>query len=146
MSKEEMKRVIYGAQEAIMKNDAGKLASIFTEDSTAAFPMEIAFKGPESAKTYLNWIYSEFTKLTLKETGLVIEGNRAAYEYVLEGTTPEGLAVSIPGVAIYEFKDGKVRSTRSYYDVLSMAKQAAKGWLAERAIRSIEKQYKKGLR
>jgi len=145
MSVTEMKASIRSVHENIMKNDVEKLLPLFAEDVTLISP-GVTLKGHDGVRRWMKWLYFDFPKLTLKETSLIIEENKAAHEYVLEGTTPEGQTVSFDGVAIYEFKDGKILTCRIYYDVLTIAKQVVKGFIAKRAVKSMVDQYEKGLR
>ena len=143
MSVEEMKSTIRGVHEAIMKDDVEKLASFLTDDTTVTDPVG-TLKGREGAKRWMKWISGNFPKVVLKETGLIVEGNLAAHEYTMEGTTTEKVTVSFPAVVMYEFKDGKILNVKNFYDQISIAKRLAKGVLAKKAVKSIEDQFKKG--
>ena len=143
MSVEEMKSAVRGVHEAIMKNDVEKFASFLTDDATVTDPVG-TLKGREGAKRWVKWISGNFPKVVLKETRLIVEGNVAAHEYTMEGTTPEKVTVSFPGVVMYEFKDGKISNVRNFYDELTIAKKLARGMLAKKAVKSIEDQFKKG--
>jgi len=145
VSVEEMKAAIRDRDDAYMRNDADKLVSLFTEDGTITDPAG-TLKGPEGIRLYLKWVYTHFSKVSLREVGVIVEGNRLAREVIFEGTMPDGLTVTYPVVSISEFKDGKTQSWRIYYDVLAPAKQTAKGWMARRALRSIEARFRRGLR
>lgn len=142
---EEMKVAIRSVHESVMKKDVEKLLSLFTEDVILMCP-GVTLKGLEGAKRFMKWWGAQFQKFTTETTSLTIEGERAAHEYVLEGTTPEGLTVRFDGVAIYEFKDGKILRIRNYFDVLTVAKQVVKGFIAKRAVKSVIDRYEKGLR
>ena len=138
-----MKAAVRGVHEAIMKNDVEKLASFFEDDASVTDPVG-TMKGREGVRRWMKWISGKFPKVALRETRLIVEGNVAAHEYALEGTTPDKMTVSSPGVAVYEFKDGKIQHVRNFYDQLGIAKQLAKGVLAKKAVKSIEDQFKKG--
>ncbi len=140
-----IKSVIQAAHEAIIKNDVEKLLTCFTADASITDAVG-TLRGHDGVRTWIKWLYKSMSKVNLKETGLVIEGDKAAHEYVFEGTTPEGVNVNFSSLAIYEFKDEKIQSLRDYFDILGIAKQMAKGYIAKKAISSIEKQFKQELR
>ncbi|MGQ9543195.1 MAG: nuclear transport factor 2 family protein [Candidatus Bathyarchaeia archaeon] len=145
MSVEDVKAAVRGVHDAIMSNDVERFISFFAEDATLTDAAGI-LKGPDGLRLWMKWLYSNFSRMILKDKRLIAEGDSAAHEYLLEGATPEGSTVSFSGVAIYEFKDGKIQHIRNFYDVLGIAGQVAKGWMARRAVNSIEEQFKRGLR
>jgi hypothetical protein len=75
----------------------------------------------------------------------MVMGNRAVYEYVFGGVTSAGTRFETPGICVYEFSGGKIQQHRALYDRMSLAKQAAPGWFANKAISYIVNQYEKGL-
>jgi len=144
MSVDRLKALVRDAQDALMKGDVERFVSLCSEDVAFIDPAG-EFKGLDGIRLWSRWLFSWFPRLTFKEAGLIIEGNRVVHEYVFEGRTKEGLSARFPGVAIYEFKGEKIQQIRNFYDVLTIAKQISKG-LAKRAVSSIDKRFKKGLR
>ena len=63
----------------------------------------------------------------------------------LGGRTSANTRFETHGICIYEFSDGKIQQHRALYDRMSVAKQAAPGWFADKAISYIVNQYEKGL-
>jgi hypothetical protein len=63
----------------------------------------------------------------------------------MEGTSTNGNRVSIPAIAMYDFKDGKAHEIRIYLDRLMQAKQMAKGLFPKRIVNTIVSQMEKGL-
>jgi ketosteroid isomerase-like protein len=145
LSVKEMKAAIFGVYENIAKKDAEKMLPFFAEDATLIFP-GVKLDGHEGVRRWVKWLDAQFQKVALRGVTLTIEGSRAVHEFVLEGTTPEGLTASFDSVAVYEFRDGKITQFRCYFDVLTIAKQIAKGFLVKRAVKSLIDQYEKGLR
>jgi hypothetical protein len=77
--------------------------------------------------------------------GIMVKGNKAVYEYVIEGSPTWGAKYETPGVCVYELSGEKIQQHRALYDRLSIGKQAAKGWLAKRAVDAMVNQAEKGL-
>ncbi|MBS7625774.1 nuclear transport factor 2 family protein [Candidatus Bathyarchaeota archaeon] len=143
MSVDRMKLIVRDAHDALMKGDVEKFVSLCSEDVTYIDPAG-EFKGLDQIRRWSKWLYGWFPKLTFKETGLIVEENKLVHEYVFEGTTKDGLTARFPGVAIYEFKDEKIQQIRNFYDVLTIAKQVAKG-VAKISVSSIDKTFRKDL-
>lgn len=135
---------IRGIHEALNNRDVEKAVSFFADDATM-ITGEGTFKGREEIKRRFTWFLQQWSELKVTENRLILEGNRAAHEYVIEGTTREGKG-RFPGVAIYAFGNGKVQQIHDYYDRLSIAEQLAKGWLARRTVGSVTERMEKGLR
>jgi len=106
-------------EDAIVNNDVEKFASLFTEDSMIEDPFG-TLKGPEGARLCMEWIYSHFEKIALKEILTIVRGNVVVIEYFLEGITRNGETVTFPGVLIEECEGLKIRHLRNYFDGLSI--------------------------
>ncbi|MBS7643244.1 nuclear transport factor 2 family protein [Candidatus Bathyarchaeota archaeon] len=145
MSVKEMMAAIFGVHENIAKKDVEKMLPFFAEDATLIFP-GVKLDGHEGVRRWVKWLDAQFPKVAFRGVTLTIEGRRAVHEFVLDGTTPEGLTASFDCVAVYEFRNGKITQFRCYFDVLTIAKQIAKGFFAKRAVKSMIDQYEKGLR
>jgi ketosteroid isomerase-like protein len=136
-------RAIRGIHEALRNRDVEKAVSFFADDATMVVP-EGTFKGKENVRRRVAWFLQQWSHLEVTEKELILDGNRAAYEYVIEGITREGKR-QFPGIAIYAFGNGKVQEVHDYYDRLSIAHQSAKGWAARRIVGSVIEQMEKGL-
>jgi len=134
---------IRGIHEALNNRNVEKAVSFFADDATMVV-CEGTFKGREEIKRRFTWFLQRWPGLEVTEKGLFLEGNHAAYEYVIEGTTREDNG-RFPGVAIYAFENGKVQQVHDYYDRLPIARQLAKGWVARRIVSSVIEQMEKGL-
>ncbi len=135
---------IRGIHEALNSRDVEKAVSFFADDATM-ITREGIFNGREEIKRRFAWLLQQWSELRVTENRLILEGNRAAHEYVIEGITSEGKG-RFTGVAVYAFGNGKVQQVHDYYDRLSIAQQLAKGWLARRTVGSITERMEKGLR
>ena len=78
-------------------------------------------------------------------TALLRRGNQAFVEHVISGTL-NGVRAEYLALCAYELKDEKIKEVRAVYDRLSLAKQAARGWLAKWLVGQVVKQVEKGLR
>jgi ketosteroid isomerase-like protein len=82
---------------------------------------EGTFKGRQELKRYFTCLLGQYSEMKLNETGLYVDGDVVAHEYVVEATTKAGEG-SAPCMAILEIKDGKVQRIRNYYDRLGVAR------------------------
>ena len=148
MSEEKIVGVIRDFVEAYVKRDVEKMLSFLTEDVVWVQP-EGTFKGKEEAKRFLAWEAAQRApdfKTRDAGIGIMVKGNKAVYEHVIEGSTPDGRRWrEIPGITVYEFSGEKIQQHRAYYDRLSMAKQVAKGWFERMIVGTIVNRWEKGL-
>lgn len=148
MSEEKILSVIRDLAEAYVKRDVEKMLSFFTEDVVWAQP-EGTFKGKEEVKLFLAWDAAQRTpdfKARDAGIGIMMKGNKAVYECVFEGSTPDGRGYrEIPGITVYEFSGERIQQVRLYNDRLLMGKQAAKGWFERMIMGRIMNRFEKGL-
>ena len=71
--------------------------------------------------------------------------NHAVYQYTFEAKAPNGMKFEVPGICLYEFKNGKIQQHYAVVDRLLLAKQAAKGTVEKRLVGSMMKCMEKGL-
>lgn len=146
MSEMNIETLIRNFLDAYMKQDVDGTLSFFAGNADWQVP-EGVFKGKE-AKRYLTWVFKMNRQIKFRDAGigLVVKGNKAVYEYMLEAVTSKGMKYETPGICIYEIGDGKIKQHRVLYDRLSVASQAAKGTVSKRVIKSVLSTMEKGLR
>ena len=118
-------------------HDADKILSFFAEDGDWTTPEGI-FKGKEELKRYFNGrcrIVKDM-KLTICGNGIITEGDKAFNELMVT-CIYMGKKVEFLEIDTCECSDGKIKHIRSEYDRLSVAKQAANGWLAKLMVNAI---------
>jgi hypothetical protein len=150
MSAEEVKSRMREFREVLESRDVEKIMSFFYDDAEWHAP-EGSFKGKEQIKRYVTWNAQTTPDLKITEVGVTIvaEAGIGAYEHVLSGTV-DGMKWETLGLCIYEFAgetppNKKIKSIRSVYDRLSIAKQVSKGTMATMAVNGILKRMEKGL-
>ena len=147
MPGEDMKGAVRGLNEALVKMDLEKLVSPYAEDAVLATP-EGRFEGKQKIRQYWNWQFGLASELKSTETEfhMVVEGNKLAAEHIIEATMKNGMKWSAPISCLYEFSDGAIKLHRMTFDRLTIARQAAKGWLPKKIVNSVVGQMEKGLR
>jgi hypothetical protein len=145
MSAEQVKNIMGKFRGALESKDVDKILSFFTDDAEWHAP-EGSFKGKEQIRRYVLWNKQTTPDLKITEVGvkIVAESDTGAYEHMLSGTI-DGVKWDTLGLCIYEFTGDKIKSIRSVYDRLSIAKQASKGIMAKSAVNGILKRMEKGL-
>lgn len=147
MSEKKIESIIRDMFDAFAKGDVEKTLSYFTEDAIWVAP-EGTFKGREELKRFLTWSVQTVPEKKQRDMGIgiMVKGNKAVWEYVFEGVTSDGRKLEIPGVCVYEFSGEKIQQHRAFYDRLTAAKRAARGWLGKRIINAAVNRYERGLR
>ena len=135
--------IMHGFIKALGERDIEKALSFCAEYAIWVTP-EGTFNGREELRRYLTW--SSRITSSIRATGIeaIVQRDRGAYEHVLEGTS-EGIKWKVLALCVYEFENDKIRSLRTVYDRLSVAKQVAKGGMAGVAVNTIIKRMEKGL-
>ena len=146
MSNEKIKSLMRDFIKALAERDVEKGLSFFAEDATYVTPHG-TFKGKGELKRYLTWMAQSTPDLTVTDAGIgiMVHGNNAVYEHTISGTF-EGMKWEVLAICVYEFSGDKIQNIRTVYDRLLLAKQAATGWLATKAVNSIIDAMEKGLR
>lgn len=131
---------------ALESRDLDKALPFFAPDATYITPNG-RFTGTEEIRRYLRWMFENNSELAVEEcgVGILASGNKAAFEHIVRGTL-QGKKWELPMLCIYEFAGDKIKRVVTAYDRLSLAKQAAKGWLAQKAVNAVIKGGEKGLR
>jgi len=132
---ESRKDVLRRAIEAELGDGAADLGAIFTDDVAGWSPVAhvsglpglvelaarreqafansaVVFRGLDEVG---NKAYAEWT-VTMDHTGPLVLGEDAVLE-------PTGQHLQIDGVTVADFRDGKIRSYRTYFDDLSVVEQ-----------------------
>ena len=129
------KDVLMNALEAEVSGGSDDLGSLFTEDVVGWSPYATV-----SGLTALEKVAAlrelAFSNVAIRFRGLDEVGNRAFAEWIVEAdhtgalVLGEGAAleatgqhVQLAGVTVADFRDGKIRSYRTYFDDLSLIEQ-----------------------
>lgn len=127
--------------QAMAKGDVEKALSFFTEDAVGVNPNG-TFKGKDELRRYLSTESMQDMTVTETGNGIIVEGNKAFFEHVIAATV-QGRRGEVLAMCAYEFSDGKIKEVRTVFDRLSLAQQAAKGWLPKMLVNFIVKQAEK---
>jgi ketosteroid isomerase-like protein len=132
---ESRKDVLLKALEAEIGGGSADLSTLFTDDVVGWSPY--ASVSGLTALTELAALREmAFSNVVLSFRGLDEVGNKAFAEWVIEAdhTGPlvlgedavveaTGRHVELPGVTVADFRDGKIRSYRTYFDDISLIEQ-----------------------
>ena len=131
---------------ALSEGDVEKELSYLADDGTWSTSSG-TFKGKEEVRRYLEWMDKSITDMKVTESGngILVQGIKAFFEHVLSGTF-QGKQWEVLALCAYEFSGDKIKNVRTVFDRLLMAKQAASGWFATKAVNSIINNMEKGLR
>jgi ketosteroid isomerase-like protein len=130
--------------DAIQDKDVDAVVSMYAEDAILVVP-EGTFEGRKEIRRYWEWQIGMADELEGTETEIMAQGDKAAAEHVYSVRMVDGGIWRAPISCLYEFKDERIRRHRMSYDRLSIAEQAATGWLASRLVGSIVGRMEEGL-
>ena len=148
MSEEKIASVIHDFVEAYVKRDVKKTLSFLTEDVVWAQP-EGTFKGKEEVKRLLAWLPQSFwwsqVKVRDAGVGILVKGNKAVYEQIIEGVSAHSRTYEAPAISIFEFSGEKIQQHRTLCDRMTLGKQGCGGWVGRRILRGILNTWEGGL-
>lgn len=144
LNDQQIKDTIRDFLKAWVKGEVSKLLPLLTDDCVWVNPQG-TFSGKQ-IESYLKWVYdmNKDMKITEIGFGLIVQGDIAIIEHELSGVY-DGQKWTSPAVCVWEFKDDKVASLRTYVDVLDQARQLAKGPVEKMAVNAIIKASRAGL-
>jgi len=132
---ETRKDVLLKALEAEVGGESVDLGSLFTEDVVGWSPYA-AVSGLNALATLAALREEAFSNVVIMFRGLDEVGNKAFAEWVIEAdhTGPlvlgdevvldaTGRRVQLAGATVADFRDGKIRSYRTYFDDISLIEQ-----------------------
>jgi steroid delta-isomerase-like uncharacterized protein len=111
-------------QEAFDSLDAAGLAADYTENCTIESPFAGAHVGRAAAEqVYRSW-FEAFLDLKMRSKELMVDGNRVAQVFEVEGTDlggflglpATGKAFRVPAVFLYELRGQQIERERRIYD------------------------------
>ena len=146
MSEEQIKTAVRNFLKSLEEGDVAKSLSFLTQDVVWVSPHG-RFKGSAELQKYLTWMKETCKDFKITETGvgILVHGNIAIVEHTLAATT-NSKRWEAPSVCIYELKDAKIQSMKSFFDVLSQAKQVVGGGIPKWMVNTVIKASVKGLR
>ena len=132
---ESRKDVLMKALEAEVGGEAVDVSALFTEDVVGWSPYA-SVSGLEAMVELAELRELAFSNVVLMFRGLDETGNKAFAEWVIEADhtgplvlsedavlDPTGRHIQLAGATIADFRDGKIRSYRTYFDDISLIEQ-----------------------
>ena len=142
MNDQQIKDSIRGFLKSWTSGDMKNALSYFAEDALFTTPLG-SFKGTKEIEKYIEWVnrVTQDYKMTETGIGIITQGDIGVIEYNLSGIS-RGMKWEVPGIAIYEFNNGKIANMRGVYNILSRSQQTTKGlskWVVNRIIKGAHK-------
>jgi ketosteroid isomerase-like protein len=122
--------------DAIEDREIEEALSRVTDDCIIEFPGG-AVRGKEGARTWIEWLYSNFARIRLEPVTIMVNGNTFFEEYVFEGTFHTGTTVRSRQAEVLEFEGGRIRAMRIYFDRMDFADALGNGVLTRFVLRKL---------
>jgi hypothetical protein len=132
---ESRKDVLQTALEAEIGNNPVDPGTLFTDDVVGWSPYATV-AGLESLRALFAFRELAFTNVDILFRGLDEVGNKAYAEWIIEAdhtgpfvldtdtvVEPTGRRIQLAGATVADFRDGKIRSFRTYFDDVSLLEQ-----------------------
>ena len=153
LTEERIQELVEQYEDASERRDVPALLELFADDAVIVIASG-AFRGKEGVRQVLEWDVRTAPTVRYRPmgVGLLVKGNVAVREVVVE-TTYEGIEYEYANLVAFEFNDdGKIRARRSYYDKLGIEQRIARrypgiqGYLFRLMLDYLVSQGEKGLR
>ena len=153
MSEEKIVSIIRDFVDAYVKHDVDKMVSFLAEDVVWA-QSEGTFKGKGEVKRLLAWLPKSFwysqVKVRDAGVGILVKGNNAVYEQIIEGVSAHKRTFEVPAISIFEFSGEKIQQYRTLCDRMTLGKQACGeqgigGWIDRKILGGILNTWEGGL-
>lgn len=126
MTRDETAAMFERRATAYARRDPVALAGDYTDDCVIDSPSG-GTHGKDDAERVLRTVI-EALKVTLHQDALIIEGDRVAQAVSIEGTDvgqflgfpPTGKPFRVPGVFLYDLRDGRIARERRIYDFTAL--------------------------
>ena len=123
MTREQIAAMFDRRRAAFDRQDAAALAADYTADCTVESPSGGTHHGPAAAEHVFKAL-----DVTLRRESVIIDGGSVAEVVSIEGKDvgnflglpPTGKSFQVPGVFLYELKDGRIAYERRIYDFTAM--------------------------
>jgi len=131
MTRDEIVAFFDRRQEAYDNLDAARLAADYADDCVIESPTAGTHRGRAAAQTALQAVFDAFVDLKIRTDSLVIDGDRVAQVWNVEGTDiggflglpATGKAFHLTMVFVYELKDRQIVRERRIYDFTGLLVQ-----------------------
>lgn len=131
MTRDQIAGIFERRRAAYDRRDAAALAADYATDCIVDSPSGGTHKGREAAEEVLRNVF-EALEVILRDESLIIDGNRVAQVVSIEGKgvgrflglSPTGREFRVPGVFLYELRDGLIVRERRIYDFTALLVQS----------------------
>ena len=127
MTRDQVVAMFDRRRSAYERRDAAALAADYTADCTVDSPSAGTHHGPAAAERVLKNVFNALD-VTLHQQSLIIDGDTVAQVVTIEGKgvgqllgmSPTGKSFRVPGVFLYDLKDGLISRERRIYDFAAL--------------------------
>ena len=109
---------------AFNRHDLDAIMANFADDAVfeaprGADPWGTRFEGKDAVREGLALRFSGIPDVHYGDDRHFVSGNRGASEWLLTGTTTEGIRLEVRGCDLWEFRDGQVIRKDSYWKIVN---------------------------
>ena len=146
MSVEKNKTILQRIWDEIFnEGNIEKADELYASDFVYHGPGGYEIKGREGLKQLVTMLHASFTDLHFTIDDLIAEDDKVVSVWAMRGKYKGNKQVINPGIIVSRIVDSKITEDWEMYDRLSLAQQAAPGWIAKAMVNSINKQMAKDL-
>lgn len=120
--RERIRSLVHRYFELHSARDWTGLSGLFTPDVTLVHPVYPKSSGREAVgRFFTEYIPSRFPQYHERAPNVIVEGNRAAAEWIFEVTRPDGKSATLTGVTMLQFDGERIKSIKIFTDSMQLA-------------------------
>lgn len=114
--REKIREIATELDDAIERGNLDDVLDFFADDCEIEF-MGLKMRGKEEAEKWFRWLYGNLSEIRFRPVTLMVEGNKLFEEFVMKAKMHDGKEVQSKQAEILDFRRGKVKSLRIYFNV-----------------------------
>jgi steroid delta-isomerase-like uncharacterized protein len=127
MTRDDIVEMFEGRRVAFERQDAAALAHDYADDCIIESPSGGTHQGRDAARRVIQTVFDALD-VKLKQQSLIVDGDFVAQVVTIQGKDvgaflgmpPTGKAFNVPGVFLFELRDGRILRERRIYDFTSL--------------------------
>lgn len=133
MSEQENVRIVIGLLEKLNRRDFSVNPDLYTDDYLIEAPGAYQPMDAETYQMYLQPFFTAFPDLHFENLATISDGDRVVVAWRATGThdgpmglpsgdilQPTGISAITDGTTLYEFRDGKIASAKTFWDMAGL--------------------------
>jgi len=141
---EKIRQLAANLDRAIEDRDVDKTVQFFAIDCEIE-TVGLTLRGHDGVRKWAHWLFAHLRTVAFEPRVILVQGNLFVEEFLVRGTTRDGIAVESKQCEVLEYEGDKIRSLRIYLDRLDFAESLAANWIQKAVVKRVVRLSTEGL-